>query len=121
MKFAYADPPYLGYCSYYQHNHPNGLCWDDIGTHKALIDRLNRDYPDGWAMSLTSTTLRDILPLCPADCRVAAWVKPFASYKPGVNPAYCWEPLIFRGGRKYSKTDKTRRDYVSANIALRRG
>lgn len=117
MKFAYADPPYLG-----MGKKLYGLPeWDDIGTHKELIKRLVDDYPDGWALSMSSVNLKDVLPLCPADCRVAAWVKPFASFKPGVNPAYTWEPVVFRGGRKHDRKNDTVRDYHSENIQLRKG
>lgn len=100
MRFAYADPPYLGCCKLYDHFHgDDGRCWDDIETHRQLIDRLVDEFPDGWAMSLTSTTLRDLLPLCPPDVRVAAWCKTFGAFKKGVRPAYMWEPVILRGGR----------------------
>jgi hypothetical protein len=87
--------------------------------HKELIARLSR-Y-DAWALSLSSPTLRIILPMCPDNSRVAAWVKPFCSFKPNVNPAYAWEPVIFYGARKRTRTDKTVRDWVSANITLRTG
>jgi hypothetical protein len=46
MRFAYADPPYLGCCSLYAHDHFGGGCWDDVGTHLELIERLGRDYRD---------------------------------------------------------------------------
>jgi hypothetical protein len=52
---------------------------------------------------------------------VAAWVKPFAVFKPNVNPAYTWEPVIFRGGRKRDRTVATVKDHVSASITLQRG
>lgn len=118
MRFAYADPPYLGMgAKLYQRPE-----WDDIETYRALIAVLERDYPDGWALSLSSTTLQDILPLCPRDVRVAAWCKSFASFKPGVNPAYCWEAVIWRGGRtKRSRKEDTIRDYHIEPITLRRG
>jgi hypothetical protein len=100
MRFAYADPPYLGCCSLYDHFHgDDGRCWDDRYTHSLLIDRLRHEFPDGWAMSLSSPSLRTILPLCPADVRVASWGKTFGAFKKGVRPAYMWEPVIFRGGR----------------------
>jgi hypothetical protein len=86
-----------------------------------LIQRLCADFPDGWAMSLNEPSLRHILPLCPDDCRVSPWVKPFASFKPNVNPAYCWEPVIWRGGRKMGRDTDTVRDWVSANITLKKG
>jgi hypothetical protein len=75
MRFAYADPPYLGCGKLYDEHHQNA---------------------------------RD-------------WVKPFAIFKPNVNPAYTWEPVIVRGGRKYTRDDDTVRDWVSANITLKRG
>lgn len=53
------------------------------------------------------------------------WIKPFASFKPGVNPAYCWEPVIFCGAntakQRGGKDVPTVRDYVSANITLQKG
>ena len=36
--------------------------------------------------------------LCPSGVRIGALVKPFAVFKTGVNPAYAWEPVIFRLG-----------------------
>jgi hypothetical protein len=122
MKFAYADPPYLG-CgkSHYGHQHDEAHVYDAIDGHQRLADRLSEEFPDGWAMSLHTPSLRHILPLCPEDCRVAAWVKPFAVFKVNVNPAYAWEPVIFRGGRKLTREDRTVRDFVSANITMKRG
>lgn len=100
MSFAYADPPYLDCCRLYDHFHgDDGLCWDDPTTHKLLVERLVDEYPDGWAMSLSSTSLQRILPMCPTDVRVSAWCKTFCAFKKGVRPAYSWEPVIWRGGR----------------------
>jgi hypothetical protein len=95
---AYADPVYLG-CGRLYPEHPESRAWDDPETHRALIARLVADYPDGWALSLSSTSLHTILPMCPADVRIAAWVKTFCAFKRGVRPCYSWEPVIFRGGR----------------------
>jgi len=50
-----------------------------------------------------------------------AWVKPFASFKPNVNPAYAWEPLIVWAGRKRTRDMPTVRDWISANITLKKG
>lgn len=120
IRVAYADPPYLGLAAkFYGAAHPDAADYDRVETHAALIDRLSAEYPDGWALSLHSPSLRTLLPLCPADVRVMAWVKPFASFKPHVNPAYCWEPVIVRGGRK--PEGETVRDYASVPIALQRG
>lgn len=121
MKFAYADPPYLGLAEkFYGAHHPEAAAYDRVEAHVALIDRLSSEFPDGWALSMTSTNLRTLLPLCPEDVRVAAWTKPFVSFKPGVGVAYCWEPVIFRGGRRRKREEHTVRDYCAVNIALRR-
>ena len=122
MKFAYADPPYLGLAAkFYGKMHPDAESYDTIEEHAALIESLSRNYPDGWAYSLHSPALRTILPLCPEDVRVGAWTKPFASFKPGVSVAFAWEPVIFRGGRKRGRDELTVRDYCAVPITLRRG
>lgn len=121
MRFAYADPPYLGCGKLYADHHPDALDYDRPETHRELIDRLCDEFFDGWAMSLSSPSLKTILPMCPDDCRVMAWVKPFAVFKPNVGTAYAWEPVIVRGGRKRTREQPTVRDWVSANITLKRG
>ena len=120
MRFAYADPPYLGYAKFYK-DHPEHAVYDTLAGHVALFDRLMSDYSDGWAVSCTSGNLRDLFPITPVGTRVAAWVKPFASFKPGVAPAYAWEPVLFYGGRKRTRKEQTPRDWHSENITLRKG
>jgi hypothetical protein len=115
MRVAYADPPYIGQAKRHYSHDPRCAEVD----HAELVAKLN-GY-DAWALSLSSPTLRIILPLCPEDVRVMAWVKPFASFKPNVNPAYAWEPVIVRGGRKRNRREPTVRDFVSCNITLRKG
>jgi hypothetical protein len=90
--------------------------------HAVLLTELRAKY-DHWMLSTASTTLRYVLclPECPPDVRIAAWVKPFASFKPGVNPAYAWEPVLFYGGRKRDRSESTVRDWVSTPITLQRG
>jgi hypothetical protein len=129
MRFAYADPPYLGCgAKFYGKHHAAAADYDRIETHAALVDRLCAEFPDGWAMSLHEPSLRHILPLCPEDCRVGAWVKPFHAFKKGVRPAYAWEPVIYRGGRnkKHPAPPKggkatTPKDWVAANMTLKKG
>lgn len=121
MRFAYADPPYLGLAEkFYGHLHAAAADYDQPDTHKALIDRLCAEY-DGWAMSLHSPSLKTILPMCPDDTRVMAWVKPFCSFKPGVGVAYAWEPVLFWGGRKRTREQMTVRDWCAVNITLQKG
>lgn len=121
MKCAYADPPYLGLAVKFYGDHPEAAIYDTLAGHRDLIARLVTDYSDGWALSCTSGNLHDILPLCPREARIGAWVKPFASFKPGVNPGYTWEPLIWCGGRKIGRERATVRDYCATSITLQRG
>lgn len=128
ITVAYADPPYLGQGRHYIKNHPQAAVWNDPETHRKLIERLADEYPDGWALSCSTPSLRVLLPMCPTDIRVGAWVKPFHIFKKGVRPAYAWEPVLYRGGRNVGhppplKGGKatTPRDWVSANITLRKG
>lgn len=113
MIFAYADPPYVGQGKRYVEK-------AEVDQ-EALVKRLVTEYPDGWALSLSSPSLQQILTYCPTDVRVMAWVKPFAVFKPNVNPAYAWEPVIVRGGRRRTRQQPTTRDWVSVNITLRKG
>jgi hypothetical protein len=113
MKMAYADPPYVGQAKRH-------YAMPEV-DHEALIARLSADYPDGWALSASSPSLQYLLALCPDDVRVMAWVKPFAIFKPNVNPAYAWEPVIVRGGRPRGRDLETVRDWVSESVTLRRG
>lgn len=113
MRFGYADPPYVGQAHRYKEK-------TEV-DHVHLIEHLVRKFQDGWLLCCSSPSLRYLLPLCPADVRVGAWVKPFAVFKPNVNPAYAWEPVIWRGGRRGDRTRPTVRDWVSANITLKKG
>lgn len=129
MKFAYADPPYIGQAKkHYSHDE---RCAEV--DHRELLARLRDEFPDGWALSCSTPSLEEILHLSrdvfgPNAIRVGAWVKPFHVFKKGVRPAYAWEPILFRGGRNKNhppppKGGKatTPKDWVSANITLRRG
>lgn len=111
MKFVYADPPYPGMAHFYPEK-------QEI-DHADLIGQL--ELYDGWALSTASTTLHYVLSLCPSDVRIAAWVKPFCSFKPGVNPAYAWEPVIWKSTRARGREKVTVRDWVSTPITLQKG
>ena len=102
-KLAYADPPYYGQGKrLYGKLHPEADIWDDVDTHLSLLWGMDENY-DGWAYCMTTTSLALILPNAP-ECRVAAWVKPFAAWRPNHRVQYTWEPVLFktslpRGGR----------------------
>jgi len=110
-QIIYADPPYIGQAK----KHYNSEEVD----HRELIAHL--EAYDGWALSLSSPTLQEILAMCPNNVRVGAWVKPFCSFKPNVNPAYAWEPVIFKPARARGRDKLTARDWVTTNITLKKG
>lgn len=112
MRFAYADPPYIGQAAKH-------YGCDEI-DHVDLIRQLQEF--DGWALSLSSPSLKQILPHCPPEARVAAWVKPFHVFKKNVAPSYGWEPVIFKVGRKWDGHSRPiPRDFVTQNILLKKG
>ncbi len=97
IRAAYADPPYLNQARR-RYNCPEV-------DHNALIARL--ETYDAWALSLSTPSLRQVLPLCPEGVRVGAWVKPFCAFKPNVNPAFAWEPVIFKLARGRTRLQLT--------------
>lgn len=115
MRVAYADPPYIGQAKKHYSHDPRCAEVD----HRALIESM-AEY-DAWALSLSSPSLKTILPMCPDDVRVMAWVKPFCAFKANVNPAYAWEPVIARLGRKRTRKQATTRDWVAESITLKKG
>jgi hypothetical protein len=116
VKFAIADPPYPGQALKHYAHDPRCAEVD----HGELLKRLDGEYP-AWALCTSSVALRDVLPLAPVDARVGAWVKPFASFKPNVNPAYAWEPVLYRSVVGAGRDVRTVRDWCSCNITLKRG
>ena len=122
VKIAYADPPYLGMGKkMYGKLHPQASIWDDPQTHIDLMAKLNEEY-DAWALSLTSTSLCVLLPGAPTGSRVAAWVKPFAIWRPNHRVQYTWEPIIFRTERSDGgKGIPSVKDHFSCNIAMKKG
>lgn len=95
MRFAYADPPYVGQSKRLYGDHPDYAGEVD---HAELIGRMERDYPS-WALSLSVKSLPEIMPLCPPDVLTLCWVKP--SQPPmGDHRMYTWEPVILRAGKR---------------------
>ncbi len=126
MRFAFADPPYyLQGAKHYGKLHPQASDWDRIETHVGLVQTLAADYPDGWALCMGSVDLIRLLPSLaphlPTDVRVASWCKSFAAFKVNVNPAYTWEPVLFRPGRRGDRERLTVKDHLVEPIALQKG
>lgn len=119
MKFAYADPPYLGQGKKRYGDHPDAAIWDTKNAHLALVDKLNAEY-DGWALSCNPADLRWLLPHCPEDTRVACWVKTFHQIRP-TTVQFAWEPVLFRGMRKDHKRKPMVRDWFSHVTTRKKG
>ena len=118
LRFAYADPPYVG--KSWRYNHPDAVRWDDPTEHIALMHEFDAGY-DGWALSANATTLPQLLPDAPPGTRVAVWVKPFAAYKRNVRVAYTWEPVLWSRTAPRRPGDPVGRDHLSCPITMRRG
>lgn len=97
MKFAYADPPYIG-CAWKYRKVDNAEASEV--DHAALISRLSSEYPDGWALSSHGKGLREILLACPPDVRVAAWVNTAAAPHAAERVIPAWEPVFYRSARR---------------------
>lgn len=101
MRFAYADPPYVGQARRHYGKHPDYAGEVD---HAALIARLGTF--DAWALSASMRSLRAVLPLCPDDVLVLAWFNTNAPPM-GDKRIYAWEPVILHGGRRPTVHTKT--------------
>lgn len=95
MKFAFADPPYVGQAKRHYGTHPDYAGEVD---HAELISRLVT-Y-GGWALSLSVKSLPVILPMCPDGVITGAWFKPIAPPL-GDHRRYNWEPVIVSPVRRY--------------------
>jgi hypothetical protein len=122
MRFAYADPPYPGQARKHYGSH------QDFGgevDHKQLI-AVERDFPDGWALSTSASALRQVLDLCPpgspnpkrpgtikegTGVRILIWGKPNGRVLEG-TVTYSWEAVIMRGGRRPPMGDIPPRDLL---------
>jgi hypothetical protein len=96
MRFCYADPPYPGKARLYRRERSYGGEVD----HAALIERLEGEAFDGWALSTSEAALRDVLPLCPRGARVGVWCKPLPPDVRTRGIHRLWEAVIVVGGRQ---------------------
>lgn len=109
MRFAYADPPYPGMANEYAERREV--------DHARLIGELEADY-DGWALSTHVPGLRVVVPLLPERARICAWVKPWASMRPGARLQYAWEPVVVVPLRPPRRSVV---DWIAANPTRLRG
>ncbi|HKE51284.1 MAG TPA: hypothetical protein VKE25_07220 [Actinomycetes bacterium] len=94
LRFAYADPPYIGQAHRHYRKHADYAGEVD---HAALIAHLSTF--DGWALSASMKSLPRVMKLCPDDVLTLAWVKPIAPPM-GDKRHYSWEPVILRPLRR---------------------
>lgn len=98
LRFAYADPPYPGTAKRYYQNEPT---YKGEVDHAKLIASLRASATyAGWALSTSARALRDVLPLCPPEARVCAWVKPHSVPPATYGLHNVWEPIIVLQGRR---------------------
>lgn len=102
MKFAYADPPYMGQAKRLYGDHPDYAGEVD---HKALIRSMTIEY-DGWALSCSMKSLQQLLAWSPPSVLVLSWVKP-TTPPMGDHRIYSWEPVILHNGRKPQTPTRT--------------
>ena len=115
LRVAYADPPYPGQAL--RHYGKDGDPFEgEVAEvdHAALIADLERDYPEGWALSTSVPALAYILSLCPeaepskkrtrngrggvklgTGVRVCVWKRTGVPFPPS-RIMWAWEPLIVR-------------------------
>ena len=97
-RFAYADPPYPGTAKRYYQNEPT---YKGEVDHVKLIASLRSSTTyAGWALSTSAKSLRELLPLCPPEARVCAWVKPHSVPPATYGLHNVWEPIIVLQGRR---------------------
>jgi len=134
MRFAIADPPYLGravrwygpngcgdgYGKGQADNHKDAYLWDKPETHKQLAKDLLKNY-DGFAIALTVHSLSTYLDVLETDSRngirVGVWHRPNAAPS-GSRITNNWEPVIFNipKERRAYKTAPRSSDFLTANI-----
>lgn len=97
MRFAYADPPYPGTSAKYYRREKT---FKGEVDHASLIDRLTTGNFNGWALSTSARALRQLLPLCPPEIRVCAWVKPGGAPPQTYGLHNVWEAVLVLQGRR---------------------
>lgn len=132
MRFAYADPPYIGQAKRHYSHDPKCAEVD----HGELLQMLMVKYPDGWALSASSSSVHQILNywsgFSSKPLRFGVWCKSFGAFKRNVRPAYMWEPVFFHGGRnpcnghralipERNGKQTTPKDFIVEPITLKKG
>jgi hypothetical protein len=116
MRFVYADPPYPGLArKFYGGEESYAGEVDHVALIAGLEARRATGEIDGWALSTAARSLRSLLPLCPEEHRVCAWVKPIGGSPRTRGVHNRWEALIVVGGRQ--RQDANVLDWLRAQPA----
>lgn len=124
FALVYADPPYAGCRARYARGN-NSRQWGRDARADFMRDLIARmeqlRAEDGvCAVSMGTPELR-LLNLFPSKCRVAAWVKPNVSPRPGIWPSFAWEPLVMWGALPTDKGAPNDWREISPRVKNRRG
>jgi len=106
LRFAIADPPYLGRAHRWYGEggrgsggglhrpdaHPEAAVWDDPARHVQLVADLVAGF-DGWAIAAAPDSLTTYLPHLPDGTRVMVWHRRNA-VPSGNRVRSCWEPVM---------------------------
>src|SRR5438045_2654345 len=108
VRVAQAHPPYPGQSRRHYADHPDYAGEVD---HAELIRGLERDFPDGWALSTSANALQEVLAVCPrkdagrrhyhdeeSGVRVGIWYVTNSAPCPPLRRWHSWEGVIFRRG-----------------------
>lgn len=138
MKFAIADPPYLGRSErwygaagrgHFKHEgtradvHDDAHEWDDPARHAQLVHELVDNY-DGWAIAMTSAlvSIRVYAEHAPRDAFFGSWVRTNAM-PDGSRITKAWEPVLFSVPRELRGRDTAPHtaDVLIEGVNVKRG
>jgi hypothetical protein len=90
VRVAIADPPYPGNSEKLYGNHRDYAGEVD---HEELIERLEDEFPDGWALCTGAKNAWEVMNLCP-PVRQLIWRKPGTPFGDGF--LWTYEPVLLR-------------------------
>ena len=144
MKFAIADPPYLGRASTWYGSsmrksqkgklfggtanvgfkpadyHPEAFKWDLLETHKLLIDKLESEY-DGFAVAMAHDNLQKLISYFRPNIKIMIWHKWSIPSRARVQNRF--EPVAIRipKTRKGAIKGKTMNDILTYKTKTNQG
>lgn len=96
MRFGIADPPYPGLSRKYYGDHE---AFAGEVDHRVLIDRLESEFPSGWALCTSKQALRSVWLMCPAETRLSIFYKGSRACE-SYYERNAYEAVLIRRGRE---------------------